>query len=232
MSKLATLPCSLPRIRIPPTTDPIVVAESISNILENLADDALSENAVWRDICALTGSFRTFYGAKAISTAWKDTSKVAKVHSFAPERSLTRVVKIGQGSWIETAFSFETESEPPLLCTAILSIVPAETGEWKIWVMRTILDGLKSQPSADVIEPGALVGGMSKLTNGHVDPPHFDCVIVGGGQAGLSVAGRLKALGVSYVVLEKNDEVGDNWKLRYDSTRCKQTRALLLLHTV
>lgn len=50
---------------------------------------------------------------------------------------------------------------------------------------------------------------------------HFDCVIIGAGQAGLCVAGRLKALGVSFVVLEEYPEVGDNWKMRYDSCSCK-----------
>jgi cation diffusion facilitator CzcD-associated flavoprotein CzcO len=45
-------------------------------------------------------------------------------------------------------------------------------------------------------------------------------VIVGAGQVGLDVAGRLKALGgANYVVLEKN-AVGDNWKKRYDRCKC------------
>lgn len=55
-------------------------------------------------------------------------------------------------------------------------------------------------------------------SDAHVD---FDCVVVGGGQAGLGTGGRLKALGISYVILEKNVEVGDSWATRYDSTRCK-----------
>lgn len=53
------------------------------------------------------------------------------------------------------------------------------------------------------------------------DNPRFNCAIIGAGQAGLSVAGRLAALGVSYVVLKKNKAIGDNWRLRYKSTKCK-----------
>lgn len=52
----------------------------------------------------------------------------------------------------------------------------------------------------------------------------FECVIIGGGQAGLAVGGRLAALGVTYVILEKFDEVGDNWKTRYDSTKLHTIR--------
>ena len=55
----------------------------------------------------------------------------------------------------------------------------------------------------------------------------FDCVVVGGGQAGLATGGRLKALGVSYVVLDKNERVGDSWKLRYD---CAKRNAFFLLY--
>lgn len=42
-------------------------------------------------------------------------------------------------------------------------------------------------------------------------------VIVGAGQAGLSVARYLQEAGVSYVVLEKEKEIGTSWKNRYDS---------------
>jgi hypothetical protein len=77
---------------------------------------------------------------------------------------------------------------------------------------------LKGQPNVDVLER---VNGSAKLTNGHSEGSKFDCIIIGGGQAGLSQGGRLKALGISYVVLDKYQEVGDNWKLRYESARCK-----------
>lgn len=36
---------------------------------------------------------------------------------------------------------------------------------------------------------------------------------------GLILAARLKAQGVDYLVIDKNAEVGDNWRLRYDCLR-------------
>lgn len=37
--------------------------------------------------------------------------------------------------------------------------------------------------------------------------------------SGLILASRLKALGVSCILIEKNKKVGDNWALRYDNLR-------------
>lgn len=47
----------------------------------------------------------------------------------------------------------------------------------------------------------------------------FDTVIVGGGQAGLSVGYHLARLGQSFVILDQHQRVGDNWRERYDSLR-------------
>jgi putative flavoprotein involved in K+ transport len=47
----------------------------------------------------------------------------------------------------------------------------------------------------------------------------FDTVIIGGGQAGLSVGYHLARLGQSFVILDKHDRTGDGWRERYDSLR-------------
>jgi cation diffusion facilitator CzcD-associated flavoprotein CzcO len=46
-----------------------------------------------------------------------------------------------------------------------------------------------------------------------------DVLILGAGNAAISLAARLKAVGVSYIMAEKNAKVGDNWALRYDSLK-------------
>ena len=42
-------------------------------------------------------------------------------------------------------------------------------------------------------------------------------IIIGGGQSGLEIAARLKALDVPSVVLEKNSRIGDSWRNRYEA---------------
>ena len=47
----------------------------------------------------------------------------------------------------------------------------------------------------------------------------FDTVIVGGGQAGLSVGYHLARQGRSFVILDANDRIGDSWRKRWDSLK-------------
>ena len=44
-------------------------------------------------------------------------------------------------------------------------------------------------------------------------------VVIGGGQAGLSVGYCLAQRGLSFVILEANERVGDSWRKRWDSLR-------------
>ena len=47
----------------------------------------------------------------------------------------------------------------------------------------------------------------------------YDTVVVGAGQAGLSVGYHLAKRGQRFVILEANDRVGDSWRTRWDSLR-------------
>ncbi|HET7235423.1 MAG TPA: NAD(P)-binding domain-containing protein [Actinomycetota bacterium] len=47
----------------------------------------------------------------------------------------------------------------------------------------------------------------------------FDTVVIGAGQAGLSAGYHLRAAERSFVILDANERVGDNWRQRYDSLR-------------
>jgi putative flavoprotein involved in K+ transport len=48
---------------------------------------------------------------------------------------------------------------------------------------------------------------------------HFETVIIGGGQAGLSVAYHLARQNRSSVILDAHDRLGDSWRTRWDSLR-------------
>lgn len=52
-----------------------------------------------------------------------------------------------------------------------------------------------------------------------MDAKRYETVIVGGGQAGLSVAHHLRRRGRECVVLDAGERVGDQWRARYDSLR-------------
>jgi putative flavoprotein involved in K+ transport len=48
---------------------------------------------------------------------------------------------------------------------------------------------------------------------------YFETVVIGGGQAGLSVGYHLAQRDRSFVILEANERIGDNWRHRFDSLR-------------
>jgi putative flavoprotein involved in K+ transport len=47
----------------------------------------------------------------------------------------------------------------------------------------------------------------------------FDVVVIGGGQAGLSVGYHLRRAGARFVILDAHQRVGDAWRKRWDSLR-------------
>jgi len=51
------------------------------------------------------------------------------------------------------------------------------------------------------------------------EPEYIETVVIGGGQAGLSVGYHLARRGRPFVILEANARVGDTWRRRWDSLR-------------
>ena len=55
--------------------------------------------------------------------------------------------------------------------------------------------------------------------NRNGEPERVDTVVIGAGQAGLSVGYHLARRGQTFVILETNERVGDSWRARWDSLR-------------
>lgn len=54
---------------------------------------------------------------------------------------------------------------------------------------------------------------------GESEPERVATVVVGGGQAGLSVGYQLARRGLPFVILDANERIGDAWRNRWDSLR-------------
>src|SRR5688500_3179130 len=50
-------------------------------------------------------------------------------------------------------------------------------------------------------------------------PQRFDVIVIGAGQAGLSVGYHLARQGLRFLILDGNERVGDSWRKRWDSLR-------------
>ena len=55
--------------------------------------------------------------------------------------------------------------------------------------------------------------------SGIKEPERVDTIVIGGGQAGLSVGYHLQRRGLPFLILEANERVGDSWRGRWDSLR-------------
>lgn len=75
--------------------------------------------------------------------------------------------------------------------------------------------------AAQLIEEGAAALHLVERTPraAATDREYFDVVVIGGGQAGLSVGYHLKRAGVRFVILDANERIGDSWRKRWDSLR-------------
>jgi len=79
---------------------------------------------------------------------------------------------------------------------------------------------LESRASAPLLEEGAAFEQLTRDNGDRTDAAErFDVIVIGAGQAGLSVGYHLARLGVSFVILEAHARVGDSWRTRWDSLR-------------
>lgn len=81
---------------------------------------------------------------------------------------------------------------------------------WKIWNLCTWMTSLDLHPEDESLlqAPGRNLVDQQPLKT--------DVFIIGGGNAAVAFAARLKTLGVESIVAERNPRPGDNWGRRYD----------------
>jgi cation diffusion facilitator CzcD-associated flavoprotein CzcO len=194
-------------------------------------DDALLENLFhpdshWRDVLALTWRIRTVSGSDAIVSELKSHAGRADPTGFRtdPDRTAPRQVTRAGTDAIEAIFRFETAEGRG---SGVLRLTPdANDGNTlKAWTLLTTLDELqgceervgRSRPdgksySRDFHGPNWL--DLRKAAAEYVDRDPA-VLVVGGGQAGLSIAARLAQLQVDTLIVDREERIGDNWRNRY-----------------
>jgi putative flavoprotein involved in K+ transport len=177
----------------------------------------------WRDVIAFTWKIGTSSGPAAIEAALAPTlarTKPANFHIPA-HRSQPRRERRAGTDCIETVFEFETAFGR---ANGVVRLVE-EGGAWRAWTVVTTLEELHGYPDgrpramSDAEKYSRDFGGENWLDQRNRARAYVDhdptVLIVGGGQAGLSAAARLGQLGVDTLIVDRNQRVGDNWRLRY-----------------
>jgi putative flavoprotein involved in K+ transport len=86
------------------------------------------------------------------------------------------------------------------------------------------LERLAAKGAASDAAPSTMAIGAARTA--HASAERFDVIVIGGGQAGLSVGYHLKQRGVRFVILDGQARVGDAWRKRWDSLRLFSPAAL------
>jgi cation diffusion facilitator CzcD-associated flavoprotein CzcO len=183
-------------------------------------------DSYWRDMLALSWNLQTINGAEAILRELNARAGRAAPSGFRidPDRAAPRRVTRAGTNTIEAIFKFETAVGRG---NGILRLIPdaGDGNRLKAWTLLTALDELKgfeeplgsSRPrgqsySRDFRGPNWLDLRKAEAKYLDRDP---DVLVVGGGQAGLSIAARLKQLQIDTLIVDREARIGDNWRNRY-----------------
>jgi cation diffusion facilitator CzcD-associated flavoprotein CzcO len=193
---------------------------------EPLLKSLFHPDSYWRDVLALTWNLQTITGADAILQNLGVHAGRAGPGAFRidPTRAAPRRVTRAGIETIEAIFKFETKIGRG---SGILRLIPdtSDGGRLKAWTLLTALDELKgfeeplesSRPrgqsySRDFRGPNWLDLRKAAAEYADRDP---DVIVVGGGQAGLTIAARLKQLQIDTLIVDREPRIGDNWRKRY-----------------
>ena len=183
-------------------------------------------DSYWRDVLALSWKLQTLNGAEAILEELPALARRAGPKNFRidPNRAAPRRVTRAGTNSIEAIFRFETSTGRGHGIVRLMADA-ADDGRLKAWTLLTALEELKgfeeqlerARPrgqaySRDFRGPNWLDQRKTSFAYADRDPT---VLVVGGGQAGLSIAARLKLLHVDTLIVDRWPRIGDNWRKRY-----------------
>ena len=180
----------------------------------------------WRDVLALSWRIMTVGGVDTIVRELATHAGRAGPTGFRLDRQRAaprKVTRAGTDA-IEAIFGFETAQGRG---SGVLRLTPdaKDANTFKAWTLLTALDEIKGHEerlgrsqaqgkayARDFRGPNWL--DLRKAAAQYRDREPA-VLVVGGGQAGLSIAARLTQLGLDTLIVDREARIGDNWRKRY-----------------
>ncbi|KAJ5578243.1 uncharacterized protein N7459_007207 [Penicillium hispanicum] len=191
--------------------------------------DLFHSESWWRDMLALDWDVCTAHTVAEIQHLLRRRQRQAQISNFRVQdegqfRPHWEQVVDGL-SWVSSMFFFETAIGTG---TGMVRLTQAEgDARWKAYAVYTSLQELdgaeeplgKRRPEGTTESmPGGLASG-TWIERRERQKEFLDAeptvLVVGAGQAGLNMGARLQNLGLSCLLVDKNERVGDNWRKRY-----------------
>lgn len=173
----------------------------------------------WRDMLTFTWNIHTAEGTEAIGELVRATSERTKAHAWQVDDGAS--VDVSSDGTISAWLLFETahfhgkarvtlrDNLAHVLLTTPVALAGHEERTGRFREVGSL------HGTAHSSDPWGARRARERAALGRSVQPYV--VIVGGGQAGVTLGARLKRLGVPAVVLEKNGRAGDSWRTRYRS---------------
>ena len=177
--------------------------------------DMFDDSSYWRDLISFTWNIITFESKSDIKSMLNCTLSEIRPRNFKLIDMKTKPKT--DESW----FSFDTKYAK---CRGHIRLKKG-----KCFTFLTVMDELKGfeEKSGFNRELGTEFGAFKNRKNwlekkqSEINDLNENknpyCLIIGGGQAGLALAARLKQLNVPTIVIDKNQTPGDTWRNRYHS---------------
>jgi len=182
------------------------------------------DDGLWRDVLAFTWTIQTMAGRPTIEATLRETLSRAQARNFhiPDKRTPPRWISRAGEENIEALFEFETAFGP---CAGALRLRPDGKGKLRAWTLNTNLqelrgyqDEFKRRGEPDSTRDFGAENWADRLRKQRAFSENDPAVIVvGGGQAGLSIAARLHQLGINTLIVDRHGRIGDNWRTRYHS---------------
>ncbi|MEQ8396315.1 NAD(P)/FAD-dependent oxidoreductase [Thalassobaculum sp.] len=189
----------------------------------------------WRDALALTWTIATVSGRPEIQRRLAVSGVQCGIGNVAvdPDRCPPRIVERAGVATVEAILQFETDVGRGAGLVRIRSDRPAGATP-QAWTLFTALEDLKGHEETAIQarrdEPAFAreFHGLNWLDRRQQSRAYEDrdpaVLIVGGGHAGLTAAARLGQLGVDTLVVDQEERIGDNWRLRYHGLKLHNQR--------
>lgn len=197
---------------------------ALNRLDRDTMENLFAEDSHWRDLFGFTWSITPHDDRQAVVSALvRHQPGVGPVaFRLAEDRTPPRRVSRQGTASIEAIFAFQTRAGSGHGIVRLLADDPG-----KAWLITTSLETLKGheEPIDDRRPEGSafsrMFGGKNWSDNRREEQAFEDrdpqVLIIGAGQAGLSVAARLKLLSIDALVVDRNSRVGDVWRNRYHS---------------
>ena len=204
----------------------LLFEQALSSASFETLRELFHEDCHWRDLLAATWEVKTVSGLRNILALIESFTPDTRPYGFqiTQDHAAPRAVARAGVEVIEAIFCFETRVGR---CFGVIRLTPptSNTDQLKAWSLLTKLEEIKgfeerldrNRPSGESYSRDFKGPNWRDLRD--IDVRYEErspaVVVIGAGQAGLSIAARLRQLNVDTLVLEKNERVGDNWRNRY-----------------